>query len=174
MTFYNREEWKARAATQGPGELTPANVKGVALHWPAMASRLDTVPEVMAALRSWQSYHMDGHGWSDIAYQRAIDQRGNVYQLRGLRTQSAANGDTDVNETYGAFLLVVAMGEKPTDQLVHATREQVARFRRRFPRATKIVGHQDIRPEPTSCPGPAIMGLIHAGRFRPGPDRRKG
>lgn len=164
---YSREEWGARPPTPGPGLLTPSRVRGIALHWPAMATRLDTVPEVKTALRSWQDYHMDGHGWSDIAYQAAVDQLGNSYQLRGLRHQSAANGDTDVNETYGALLLVLAMGERPSPAMVHAVQRRVARFRELFPNATRIVGHQDIRPEPTSCPGPAVMGLIHAGRFRP-------
>lgn len=167
MLFYSRDEWDARPATDGPGRLTPSRVRGIALHWPAMGGRLDTVNEVKAALRSWQAYHMDGHGWSDIAYQRAVDQQGNTYQLRGYRTQSAANGDTDVNQTYGALLLVLAIGEKPSPELVNATRREVRRFRERFPKATRIVGHQDIRPEPTTCPGPAVMGLIHAGRFRP-------
>ena len=167
MTFYSRAEWGARARQPGPGLLTPSRVRGIALHWPAMKGRLDTVAEVKAALRSWQTYHIDGHGWSDIAYQRAVDQLGNTYQLRGFRHQSAANGDTEQNETYGALLLVLAIGEKPTEALIRATRREVGVFRDRFPKATRIVGHQDIRPEPTSCPGPAVMGLIHAGRFRP-------
>lgn len=172
MTHYSRAEWGARPAQPGPGLLTPARVKGLALHWPAMRARLDTPREVMAALRSWQTYHMDGHGWSDIAYQSAVDQLGNVYGLRGLRHQSAANGDTETNETYGALLLVLAIGEKPTPAMVAGVQRRVADFRRRFPKASRIVGHQDIRPSPTgapstSCPGPAVMGLIHAGRFRP-------
>lgn len=166
--FISRDEWGARPPRPGPGRLTPSRVRGVALHWPATRTRLDTIPEVSAALRSWQTYHMETHGWSDIAYQLAVDQRGNVYRLRGLRTQSGANGDTEQNETYGAFLLVLAIGEKPTPAMVAATQRRIARFREVFPKGTRIVGHQDIRPEPTSCPGPAVMGLIHAGRFRPG------
>lgn len=167
MTFYDRTEWRARPGTDGPGLLTPSRVRGIALHWPAMTTKLDTVPEVMAALRSWQNYHMDTHGWSDIAYQRAVDQAGNTYQLRGFRTQSAANGDETTNREYGAMLLVLAIGEKPSDAMIETVRRQIGAFRERFPQASRIVGHQDIRPEPTSCPGPAVMGLIHAGRFRP-------
>lgn len=167
MTFYSRNDWGARPPEPGPGLLTPGRVKGIALHWPAMAGRLDTVPEVKAALRSWQAYHMDTHGWSDIAYQSAVDQLGNVYKLRGLSHQSGANGDTETNETFGALLLVLAIGEKPSPAMVAAVQRRVADFRHRFPKGTRIVGHQDIRPEPTSCPGPAVMGLIHAGRFRP-------
>jgi hypothetical protein len=128
---------------------------------------LDTVAEVSAALRSWQTYHMDTNGWSDIAYQVAVDQSGNTYRLRGFRTQSGANGGTEVNETYGALLLVLAIGETPTPAMVAAVRRRVARFRELYPKGTRIVGHQDVRPEPTSCPGPAVMGLIHAGKFRP-------
>lgn len=167
MTHYDRDAWNARRPEPGPGLLTPSRVKGIALHWPATPTRLDTVAEVKAALRGWQSYHMDTHGWSDIAYQAAVDQQGNSYTLRGLRHQSAANGDDDVNETYGALLLVLAMGEKPTPAMISGVRRRIALFRELFPHGNRIVGHQDIRPEPTSCPGPQVMGLIHAGRFRP-------
>lgn len=164
---FTRADWQARTANGGPGTLDPARVVGVALHWPAMAKPLDTATAVCAALRSWQAFHMDDRGWSDIAYQLAFDQAGNRYELRGLRTQSGANGDTEPNETHGAFLLVLAPGEEPSDAMVAAVRAAVADHRRLFPRSTRIVGHSDIRPEPTACPGPAALAAIRAGRFNP-------
>lgn len=167
MTTYPRAAWGARPSRGGPGPLTPSRVEGIALHWPAMSSPLRTVDAVKAALRNWQSYHMDDQGWSDIGYQVAVDQAGNRYELRGLAIQSGANGGTDVNERFGACLLVLAPGEEPTAEMVTEVRRVVADHRRLFPKSHRIVGHGDIRPEPTTCPGPAVSRGIRAGVFEP-------
>lgn len=166
MTHYSRQDWGARDP-HAKYLLDPDDVEGIALHWPAMSGRLDTPTEVMAALRSWQNYHMDGRGWSDIAYQVAIDQLGNTYRLRGIRYRSAANGGTDVNLRFGALLLVVAPGETPSDAMVRAVRRRVRAFQRVFPNGRRIVGHGDIRPGGTECPGPAVRRLIRVGAFNP-------
>lgn len=166
-TYVSRAEWGARPHRAGPGPLLPSNVEGVALHWPAMSKPLRGIAAVSAALRGWQNDHMDDRGWSDIGYQEAIDQDGNVYELRGLGTQSGANGDQDVNKRFGAILLVLAPGEQPTAVMIVATRRRIARHRELFPRSKRIVGHNDIRPEPTACPGPIVTAKIHAGVFEP-------
>lgn len=171
MTYQNRSKWGARPATSGPGKLEPRKVIGIALHWPAMSKPLTGVEAVANALRDWQAYHMDTKGWSDIAYQEAIDQAGNVYGLRGLRTQPGANGDRPTNERYGALLLVLAPGEQPTDAMVKAVRRRIRRHRDLFPRSTGIVGHGEIRPEPTACPGQIVQGHIDSGTFNP--DRKR-
>lgn len=167
MTRYSRADWRARPARPGPGSLDAREVVGIALHWPAMSGRLDTVPEVMGALRSWQAYHMDTQGWSDIAYQEAIDQAGHVYRLRGLSTQSAANGTEDLNQQYGALLLVVGPGEEPSEAMIRAVRRRIARHRDLFPRSRRIVGHGEIRPGGTTCPGPQVQRLISRGILNP-------
>lgn len=167
MTRYSREDWRARPATGGPGPLNPADVVGIALHWPAMGGPLKNVEDVKAGLRAWQTYHMDTQGWSDIAYQEAVDQQGNVYALRGLRTQPGANGNEDLNERFGALLLVVGPGEEPSQALIKAVRRRIARHRDLFPKSRRIVGHGEIRPGGTACPGPKVQALIGQGIFNP-------
>lgn len=166
MAHYSRTDWGGRPA-EARYRLVKPLVKGIALHWPAMAQPLFTVRQVMAALRGWQDYHMDARGWSDIAYQVAIDQEGNTYGLRGIRYRSAANGNAWVNQRYGALLLVVAPGEEPTPAMVAAVRNQVRIHREVFTRSRAVVGHKDIRPEPTACPGPLVSRLLQLGEFTP-------
>jgi hypothetical protein len=164
VTHYNRSEWGGRAP-EARYRLDPLRVEGVALHWPGITKPIHAVPDVMAALRSWQRMHMDTNGWSDIAYQIAVDQAGNTYGLRGLRYRSGANGDADVNLRFGAFLLVVATRETPTPALIKTVRARVTAHRNLFPSSRRIVGHRDIRPEPTACPGDLVGDLIVADAF---------
>lgn len=162
-----RVMWGARKRLRNPGTLSSSQVVGVALHWPGMSAPIHRKRNVMAALRSWQNYHMDTHGWSDIAYQIAIDQRGRRYRLRGMRNRSAANGNTDLNLRYGAFLLILAPGEVPSNAMINATRKAIKSFRRKFPKGKRIVGHGEIRPGGTTCPGAIVSSDIVNGTFEP-------
>jgi len=166
---FDRNDWGARLPNGGPGPLDPADVIGLAFHWPGMSAPIRGVNAVKSALRGWQRFHMDTRGWSDIAYQVAVDQDGNRYELRGLRTQSGANGDEDVNEAYGAVLLILAPDEKPTPLMVEGVRRVVAEHRALFPNSKLLVGHQEIREGGTSCPGPDAMRAIRSGIFWPIP-----
>lgn len=163
---YSRADWGGRPP-RARYRLDPLEVKGVALHWPGISRPIHGVDNVAAALRAWQRDHMDNPDklWSDIAYQIAVDQDGNTYGLRGLRYRSAANGDRDVNLLYGAFVLVVAAAEHPSPAMIATVRARVAAHRDLFIGSRLIVGHRDIRPEPTQCPGDLVDDLIDAGAF---------
>lgn len=168
---FNRDEIGLRPA-RGKYFLERRDVRGVALHWPGMKTPLGNPERVKSALRSWQALHMDTDqiapgGASDIAYQIAIDQAGNTYQLRGLRYRSGANGGTTQNRDYGAILLVLAVGEKPSDDMIRSLRRRIAAHRRIFPGSTEIVGHREIRDTPTACPGDKIQALIDQGKLDP-------
>lgn len=167
MTVYSRADWGARTARPGPGPLSARDVVGFVFHWPAMSKPVRGFKAVAAALRSWQDYHMDDHGWSDIAYQVAVDQEGNRYILRGLDTQSAANGDEDLNDELGAILLILAPGEEPSDAMIREVRRVVADHRRLFPNSDVLMGHNEVRPEGTACPGPIVQRHLERGTFEP-------
>lgn len=174
-TYLPRSAWGARPPKSPPKLLVGTDVLGSALHWPGMGSRqLITQEQVASALRGWQDYHMDGRGWNDIAYQVAVDQAGRAWDLRGLTTRSAANGDATVNLEYGAILLILGSGEPPTAALINTTRNVIADFRRYYPKGTAIKPHSAVRPsttgEPsTDCPGDAARHLIAIGAFNPVP-----
>lgn len=168
VEYLPRSAWGARSPRSGPGNLTVSRVQGAVLHWPGMGnSRVIDKDDVARRLRGWQDYHMDAKDWSDIAYQVAVDQAGRAWTLRGLRTQSGANGDNEVNEDYGAILLIVGTGEHPTPAMIETTREVIADFRAIYPRGTAIKPHSAVRPEPTDCPGDQVRALITAGAFNP-------
>ena len=169
VTYLPRSAWNARPPKPGPGDLTVSRVEGAVLHWPGMgARRLESQAEVASALRGWQAYHMDDRGWSDIAYQVAVDQAGRAWTLRGMHEQSGANGNNDVNERFGAILLVVGTGEAPSPALIATTREVIRDFREIYPDGTAIKPHSAVRPAGTDCPGDAVRALIESGAFEPG------
>ena len=170
VEYLPRSAWNARPPNGGPGNLTVSRVQGAVIHWPGTGSTsvIHSKAAVASALRGWQNYHMDTRGWSDIAYQVAVDQAGRAWTLRGLRTQSGANGDTDVNERYGAVLLILVTGEQPSAAMKATTRAVIADFRRIYPRGTAIRPHSAVRPEPTDCPGDPARAAIARGEFTPG------
>lgn len=170
VDYLPRSAWNARPPNGGPGNLTVSLVEGAAIHWPGTGSTsvIHTQAAVASALRGWQNYHMDVRGWSDIAYQVAVDQAGRAWTLRGLHTQSGANGSVDVNERFGAILLVLVTGEQPTAAMKATVRGVIADFRRIYPKGTAIKPHSAVRPEGTDCPGDPARAAIARGDFTPG------
>lgn len=167
MTIYlPRSAWTSVPA--GGGAMPPRPV-GIAVHWPGSTTVIGsrTQADMAARLEGYRRFHVYGRGWSDIAYQVGIDQNGRVWDLRGIDRESAANGDQSVNLTYLACLFLLGPGETPGPALLQA----FADWRRdkalvKYPTATRVVGHQDIRPTGgTDCPGPITEALIKAGRL---------
>lgn len=173
VDYLPRSAWGARAPKGGPGSLTVSRVEGVVLHWPGTSSKtpVTSLSAVASALRGWQAFHMapepQGRGWSDIAYQVAVDQAGRAWTLRGLRTQSGANGNADLNERYGAILLVLIAGEQPSDAMKATVRAVIADYRRIYPNGDAIRPHSAVRPDGTDCPGDAARAAIARGDFTP-------
>jgi hypothetical protein len=173
VDYLPRSAWMAEPAGDGPGPLDPSKVKGVVVHWPGSGETdsFDGRAEIVAALRGWQRFHMEDKGWSDIAYQVAVDQAGRAWILRGLRTQSGANGNEDLNERYGAILLVLVAGEEPSAAMKATVREVVRDFRAIYgDDAALILPHSAVRPDGTDCPGPKARAAIARGDFEPWAD----
>lgn len=180
VTYITRAQIGLRAARSGPGNLTVNRVKGVADHYPGTPKPINAVGDagfkrVCAALRGWQDYHMNGRGWSDIAYQVAIDQEGRAYTLRGINTQSGANGNATANEDFGAVLLILGNDEAPSAKMIATAKAVHADFRKRYPNCrVRPYGHQEVRQHTSSgaittdCPGKQVMALIRAGKLDAG------
>ena len=173
VTYLSRDAWGARPPKAGPGELVASRVDGVVIHWPGTSSPnpITSMAGVASALRGWQAFHMNpepqGRGWSDIAYQVAVDQAGRAWMLRGFRIQSGANGNEELNQRYGAILLILVKGEEPSAAMKATVRELVGHFRKIYPGATAVLPHSQVRPDGTDCPGPAAAAALERGDFTP-------
>lgn len=167
MTIYlPRSAWTTHGPVRPLTQLIGSEVRGVALHWPGTTAPIGAASQssIAGRLEGYRLGHTRDRGWSDIAYQVAVDQVGRVWTLRGIGYRSAANGDQATNRAWGALLLLVGPGERPTSEMVAAIQDwRAGPWLDRYPHATKIVGHGDIRPEPTECPGPAVRALIASG-----------
>jgi N-acetylmuramoyl-L-alanine amidase. len=119
-----------------------------------------SVDAEMRKLRSWESYHIDGKGWSGIAYNYAIGQTGNTYRLRGENRSGATSGDYEgdgIPENVEARAVVFILGgdQKPSEAALQAFRELWAQD------PMPVIGHQDVRGASyTPCPGPHLMQFI--------------
>lgn len=171
VTHLSRSSWTKKAPARALSPLNAADVKGVALHWPGTTGPIGDpgIKGIAARLEGYRRFHTAeppvGNGWSDIAYNLAVDQAGRVWDLRGVAYMSAANGAQAVNRQYIAILVLVGPGEAPTKECIDGVRYAREMALKRFPGATLVKGHKDIRPEPTDCPGKLIEGLIRIGYF---------
>ena len=73
-----RAEWGARAASTSVG----TTVRLAVVHHSASSNDYSPAA-VPGVLRSIQAFHMDGRGWSDIAYNFVVDKYGGIWEGRG-------------------------------------------------------------------------------------------
>lgn len=163
-TIRPRTSWTSTPRPPGMVTLDPRQVRGVVVHWPGSKYPLGNPPakRVASRLEGYRRYHVSGHGWADIAYSVAVDQAGRVWDLRGIRYRSAANGTNAANDQYGAVLFLVGPGENPSTDMIEGFRAWRRReWLGRYPHAGMVYGHSDVKT--TTCPGPAVLARIRDG-----------
>lgn len=170
MTSYvPRTAWTDHPAPDGLTPL-PATVRGVAVHWTGGAGYGPhaTLEQSCARLEGFRRFHTDpvpkGRGWSDFAYNVAFDVEGRVFDGRGLRRMSAANGNRQVNSSHAAVLFLLGKGDIPTEAMLAAFADwRATRWLPAWPAAVEVVGHRDLHG--TDCPGPVLYPLVRSGRL---------
>lgn len=167
MTYRPRKAWTNEPAADVHPFYPPA-VEGVAVHWNGPSVPVAALADPRQFLRGVWRFHTS-KGWSDIGYNLAVDQQGDVWELRGLGHRSAANGNTDLNARFVAVFAVIGEDQQPSDRMLAGVRQAVTLTRQRYPKATRIVGHKDIRPGDTACPGPALYRALKNREFEPPP-----
>ena len=112
--------------------------------------------------RSWQSWHMDGLGWGDIAYHFIVGKDGRVYRAR----DDGFQGDTATAYDPTGHLLVVVEGhfdhEEPSDEQLTGLTRLVAWASEHYDVAPEsVTGHRDHAG--TTCPGANLYPFIESG-----------
>jgi hypothetical protein len=152
----SREGWGAQPARSHL--MDPHAVERMTIHHAGSQSG-STGP---AQFRGWQTWHMSGQGWGDIAYHLIIGIDGTVHEGR----DPAYEGDSGTPYDTTGHLLFVVEGnfdhEKPAQaQLESLTRVLAwASEEYRIPTST-ITGHRDHAA--TTCPGTHLHALIESG-----------
>ncbi|WP_103500331.1 MULTISPECIES: LysM peptidoglycan-binding domain-containing protein [Streptomyces] len=171
-TFVTRAQWGARARRSSNTNITPAN-GGVTVHHVggsrvARGSHADCAAQV----RGIQNYHMDSNGWTDVAYSHLTCVHGYVFEGRGERQRTAANGTDAGNQNWYAVCALTGGSSSNYDaitaQLVDAFHLAIARLRSSGGAAAAINGHRNHRA--TECPG-NLYPLVQDGRLNPGGSR---
>lgn len=156
-----RSRW-TRTKSNAPAARSGSLV-GVALHYPGSPGTIGTESEAQTAARleGYRRQHVNGNGWKDIAYNVAVDQRGNVWTLRGVSKQSGANGTTSANRSRGAILLLVGNSEAPSRAMIDGVLYAARLWDVRYPGIRYMNPHGKFVS--TSCPGSKVRALLNDG-----------
>jgi hypothetical protein len=169
--FQARRKWTAEPKANAHKVLRRF-LKGTAIHYvgpkvppKVLAGDKEAVATYLEGIRR---YHTGVKRWSDTAYNLAVDSKGRIWDLRGIKHLSGANGDEDVNLRYLAVVALIGEHQKPSPEMVKGLRKACRRIRRRYPfRAKEVVCHSDIRPGGTACPGWRLRRHVRAGDIDP-------
>jgi len=160
MKIYTRAEWGARPPQAAMSKQTSPTEAFI--HYSDEASgtapKIDRLTEQKEKARAIQNFHMDGRGWSDIAYHYLVFQpygslrRARVFQGRRVENVPAAQAGHNTGTI--AICVVAAPGEP----LRRNTRYAIEQLLKRHPSVKVVGGHRDVVS--TDCPGNVIYAQI--------------
>ncbi|KAK7114625.1 hypothetical protein V1264_000658 [Littorina saxatilis] len=155
----SRSEWGARAPKQHIGNMAgPAQY--VFIHH-GSSPPCTTKSSCIGKVKSYQDYHLDGHGWSDIGYNFVVGEDGNAYMARGW-TEIGAH-------TYGYNSVGIAIcvigdfnNRLPNDAALNTIKQLIScgLAGGYISSSYTLKGHRDVGS--TDCPGTALYNLIHS------------
>lgn len=163
MEIVRRSQWGARP----PESVTPRKRwKGVVVHWFGSPRAAKTHGGCPGLLRSVQRSHQAGE-FNDIAYNLAVCPHGVVYEGRGLKAQTGANGTTAANRDYGSVVVMIGKGDRFTDEAKVALKLAIAHVRRQPNVGREVRRHGEFTG--SECPGAEIGKWVKQKRYEPAP-----
>ncbi|MGW0550570.1 N-acetylmuramoyl-L-alanine amidase [Streptomyces altiplanensis] len=167
MKFVPRSQWGAPAASPASA-LTSA--RGVKYHYLGTEYTSRPHDKCDDYVRSIRAAHLanKAEGYVDIAYNLLVCEHGAVYEGRGARKRSGANGTGPLNsQDYAICALLAKKGgglDEPPEAMLHGLVDAREYLRERGAGAW-IGGHRDGHP--TTCPGDALYDWVKRGAPRP-------
>lgn len=171
IKVFTRVDWRARPAK---GALAPlGKLRTLVYHHggPVGGPRW-TFNAAAETCRSWQNFHMDSHGWSDIGYHLLMDGRGRLYLGRpanklGAHVLAENTGRIGLNYMQDGRRSGLTVFQKRT------TRKLFARAHGRLglpalkdlangPPGVAVLGHREVPGQATECPGDLIAADVHS------------
>ena len=135
----------------------------VFIHHGASPTPAATVKAESAVWKSYQRYHMQTRGWTDIAYNFGVGQSGNSYVGRGWARQGGATGSpqdrTSISICAIGNMSVDAPSDEMVAEIVHLIKWGIDEGHLVGAEDLEILGHRD-KPYSTSCPGDKLYGLL--------------
>jgi len=151
--FVTRADAGLRSPRSISRKITPGN-GGCAPHYggpPQPAAKFGSSHQVcINTWKAWQNYHMDTHGWSDIAYTAGFCNHGFVFAGRGHGIRTAANGTNYGNQNFYAFVWIGGEGQQPS-QLAYDACDWLIEDARTKGAGRAVKPHRFFKS--TGCPG---------------------
>lgn len=151
-----RAEWGAR---QPAGSIGSINPEGITVHYngPAFGGFPWDHGRCAQLVRGTQAFHLDGRGWADIAYTACVCPHGFVFEGRGVRQRTAAQGTNAGNARSLALMFLIGEGEPATDE----ARAVAMWWANEVARVPLKWGHRDWHS--TACPGEPLQFWRNVG-----------
>lgn len=162
---------RAAAGLRGPESIsrniTP-DKGGVAIHYggprqPAAESDADHALCVKTWL-AWQNYHMNVHGWVDIAYTGGFCNHGFAFAGRGAGIRTAAQGTNAGNQNYYGVVWIGGEYQTPTQAAYDAAEWWIDQLRKNGKAGKSVKPHRFFHL--TGCPGDSLLAFAttHDGK----------
>jgi hypothetical protein len=165
--FVSRLAWSARLPRSYSKNITPGK-GGCAKHYAGPKVVINSHADCIRVWKGWQTYHMDGHGWADIAYTGGYCQHGYAFAGRGFRVRTAANGTNDGNQRFYAFCWIGGEDQEPTPEALNALEWWIKEARADGDAGEAVVNHSDLNS--TSCPGKYLKAWKMPAASAPDPN----
>lgn len=160
---FTRSQWGAKPAKR-VSPLNWAKVVDLILHHPGHKSAIGTDPQHIAVLmRGWQAYHQNVKGWTDFAYNVAVDQLGRLWEGRGWNRVDG--GTKNMGGVSFTVLAILGNNEAPSEAMKRTIVAVFEEGRRRHPGARR--GWHSMYGS-TDCPGDMLRDWGNAGFPLPG------
>ena len=141
----SRVEWGARGPAKPFRALSPGRVKGVVLHH----SGVKDGPSGVAAVKAFESYHMDTRKWDAIAYNWLVDSSGAVFEGRGPGVRGAATKGWNARSESVCY---VGWGyDRVPDVALKSIMAVIDDVQLRYGGSLWVRGHRDVSS--STCPG---------------------